>query len=71
MDAADPMPARPDLAVRDGAKMAPERRAKRLQHLLRGIERDAPDQQKILAHDPLSLCDLDAICRVLPIARAC
>ena len=44
--AADPVPPRPDLAVRHREQILAERRAERLEHLLRRIERDAADQHE-------------------------
>src|SRR5262249_41504214 len=45
--AADPMPPRADLAVRHREQISSERRAEALEHLLRRVERDAADQQKL------------------------
>jgi hypothetical protein len=44
------MPARPDLAVRHGDQVFAEPAAEGLEHLLDGIERNAPHQQQLAAH---------------------
>src|SRR5262249_62191535 len=48
--AADPVAARPDLAVRHGEEGFAERRAERLGHLLRRVERNAADEMKLTRH---------------------
>jgi hypothetical protein len=48
MHAADPVAARPDFAVRHGDEVLAERRAEGLEHLLRGIERNAADEMQLM-----------------------
>ncbi|HMJ27639.1 MAG TPA: hypothetical protein VK512_02855 [Xanthobacteraceae bacterium] len=50
VDAADPVAARPDFAVGHGAQEAAERRAERLEHVLRRVEWNAANQQELLIH---------------------
>ena len=50
MHAADPVPARADLAVRHGEQISAERRAEGFEHLLRRVEWNAPDQHQFAAH---------------------
>src|SRR5712691_3059472 len=45
VDTADPVPARADLAVRNGGEGAAERRSEGSEDLLHGVERDAADQK--------------------------
>ena len=62
---ADPVPPRPDLTVGHGEKMTPERRSERLEHLLRGIERNAADQNQLVAHvDSFSFALASGVVRV-------
>jgi hypothetical protein len=53
--AADPMPPRSHLTIRHGEKIAPERHAERLEHLLRRVERNAADQNELVRHTSLHL----------------
>ena len=50
MDAADPVLARPDLAVRHGLQRPAERAAELAEHFLRSVEGDAADQKDVLLH---------------------
>src|SRR5262245_63054767 len=55
VNAADPVPARADLAVRYGGQVRAERRPKGLEHLLGGIECDTANHQELSTHCLLSL----------------
>ncbi len=50
VDAADPVAARSDLAVRHRRQVTSERRAESLEHVLRRIEWNAAHQQKLIRH---------------------
>ena len=50
VDAADPMLARADLAIRHGLERRAERLAEFAEHLFRGVEGNAADQKDVLFH---------------------
>src|SRR5262245_18710115 len=50
MDAADPVPTRPDLAVGHRLERGAERSAEAAENILGGVERNAADQKRFAAH---------------------
>jgi len=54
VDAADPVAARPDFAVRNRPQETSERRAEGLENLFRRVEWNAAHQQKLITHRRLS-----------------